>query len=817
MNQSLEKLKKLRGRTPDELRVRGAQMLSARAERYGLTGGARIPTDAALFRLIDEKQLKPSASSAESLIAHFRARTSPRFFASLVNREETMSELVRRFGPSAGESVIARARRICEGRFDLLGLCDLEFGTPPDFHLEPTSGKKSPLIHWSCFDELGTDLTGDKKIVWELNRCQYFTTLGRAYWHTLDEAYARAFVAHLNAWMDQNPPKLGINWASSLEVALRAISWLWALYFFRDSPHLTPKLYLRALKFLYLHATHLETYLSTYSSPNTHLTGEALGLFYLGTMLPEFRAARRWRATGERILLGELSRHVRSDGVYFEQSSYYHRYTTDFYIHLYILARANGERPAPLLEEKLTALLDHSMYITRPDGTTPFFGDDDGGRLVMLDESAPNDFRSALSTGAALFARADYKYVAGGATEETLWLLGREGLASFDNIDARSPENSSRAFNDGGYYVMRDAWSPEANYLLIDCGPHGALSCGHSHADALSIEVAARGRTLLVDPGTYSYTGTPELRDAFRSSAAHNTLTLDDESSSVPGGPFSWRSVAAASARDWISHHRFDYFEGSHDGYARLPEPAAHARSLLFLKDDYWIMRDRIMTGGSHRYDLRFHFAADARPTVETGSAAPLVRESKIDNPGLDLTVFGKDGGQWRSEEGWVSACYGQRSPAPVCVFSVEAEGAQEFVTFLVPMKAGERVADKREIEAEDGRAFEVARDKVRDLLLLTDAGQTVKATGVASDFAWTWLRFEGDSRRLKEMVLLGGRRLEIDGEELFAAVERTAFVFVTVKDDELHVETEAKGEFTVAGLGASRALVNGKARDLKR
>ena len=136
---------------------------------------------------------------------------------------------------------------------------------------------------------LDAAVTGDKKIVWELNRHQYFITLGQAYWLTGDQRYAQTFVSHLDSWMDQNPPKLGINWASSLEVAFRSISWLWALYFFKDSPALTAPTFLRTLKFLYLQARHLETYLSTYFSPNTHLTGEALGLFYLGTLLPEFR------------------------------------------------------------------------------------------------------------------------------------------------------------------------------------------------------------------------------------------------------------------------------------------------------------------------------------------------------------------------------------------------------------------------------------------------------------------------------------------------------------------------------------------------
>jgi hypothetical protein len=189
---------------------------------------------------------------------------------------------------------------------------------------------------------------------------------------TGDERTARVFTAHLDAWMDANPPKLGINWASSLEVAFRSMSWLWAFYFFKSSPSLSAETFKRAWKFLYLSARHLESYLSTYFSPNTHLTGEALGLFYLGTLLPEFKEAKRWQELGRQILIEQLPIHVKGDGVYFEQSSYYHRYTTDFYIHFLLLSRANKVKLPPAVEETLVLLLDHLMYITRPDGTTPF-------------------------------------------------------------------------------------------------------------------------------------------------------------------------------------------------------------------------------------------------------------------------------------------------------------------------------------------------------------------------------------------------------------------------------------------------------------
>jgi hypothetical protein len=790
MASALTKLKKLKGRSRAELRVRGAQALSVYAERSGLSSQVKVKSDKGLFQLLDAAHFSSSTLSAESVLEHFRRRTSPRFFAAFSDRAETIKEFRRRYGARAEESITARARRIIEGRFSLLGFEDLSFGNPPDWHLEPVTEKRAPLVHWSRIDYLDARVAGDKKIIWELNRHQYFQTLGRAYWLTNDESYAETFAAHLSAWMDRNPPKLGINWASSLEVSFRAISWLWACYFFKDSRHLTPALFLRALKFLYLHARHLETYLSTYFSPNTHLTGEALGLFYIGTLLPEFRAAARWRLTGRRILIDALQTQVRADGVYFEQSSYYQRYTADFYTHLYILSQINGAHPESILEAKLTSLLDHLLYITRPDGTTPLFGDDDGGRLVMLDEREAVDFRATLSHGAALFARPDYKYAAREAAEETLWLLGSKGLKAFDKLKAQPAVENSRAFEAGGYYVMRDDWEATSNYLLIDCGPHGAAGGAHAHADALSIELAAHGRTLLVDPATFTYTGSSEMRDLFRSTAMHNTLTVDDESSSVPAGPFKWKHVAQSSLRSWISRERFDFFEGRHDGYERLSSPATHVRSLLFIKGDYWIMRDRVLTTGKHAYGLHFHFGPDAAPSIERDGDEELVIENRVEAPGLEIMAFG-GGGRWHRKEGMVSRCYGERTTAPVLTFAVaEATGEQEFVSFLVPRRAQSSSISVRELPSVvGGRAFTAREGNVCDYVLMKAGGGLFRIERFASDFEWAWARLSDDGEVLEELVLIGGRRFFLDEREIVNEPERVEYVYARRSVDELRVE----------------------------
>ncbi len=218
----MSKMQKLRGISLDELRVRGLQAFAAFAERKNWSSQSWLPSDDAIRQLINRDQFGMRAT----------------FFAAFADPQATINELRRRW-PNAEKEIVERADRIAEGRFDLLAFRNLSFGTPIDWHLEPIAGKRAPLVHWSRLNYLDADLFGDKKIVWELNRHQYFITLGQAYWLTSDERYAEVFVAHVTSWMDQNPPKLGVNWASSLEVAFRSISWLWALYFFKNSPALT--------------------------------------------------------------------------------------------------------------------------------------------------------------------------------------------------------------------------------------------------------------------------------------------------------------------------------------------------------------------------------------------------------------------------------------------------------------------------------------------------------------------------------------------------------------------------------------------------
>ena len=290
MVKALNRLTKIR--SLDELVTRGGQAISALREQ---ARGSEIPTDQDFEGLIDRSYLEGRPATDHSLRDSFFASGHSTFFPVFEDQRRSTDRFRREFGDERVSAIVASADSLTEGRIDLLGLRGLFVSKEIDWHFEPVASKHSPLKHWKQFDELDPFETGNKKIIWELNRHQHFFTLGAAYWLTGDERYAKTFAAHLRSWIDTNPPGMGINWASSLEVAFRAMSWIWAFHFFQNSTHLLPALFKKAIKVLYLHGRHIEKYLSTYYSPNTHLTGEALGLYYLGTQLPFLERAAHWR------------------------------------------------------------------------------------------------------------------------------------------------------------------------------------------------------------------------------------------------------------------------------------------------------------------------------------------------------------------------------------------------------------------------------------------------------------------------------------------------------------------------------------------
>jgi hypothetical protein len=593
--------------------------------------------------------------------------------------------------PESAPRIVAAADHTLQRRFDLLGYRQLSFGDPIDWHLDPVARRRAPLLHWTLLGPLDAATVGDSKVVWELSRHQWLVRLGQAYRLTGDERYADMFAHTIRDWQHANPPGMGINWASSLEAGFRLISWCWALSLFRGAAALTPRLRADLVEGIAGHASRIERYLSHYFSPNTHLTGEALGLFYAGTLFPLLPGAARWRREAARILIREADRQILPDGVYMEQSTCYQSYTAEIYLHFVILASRNRIPVPDGVVRRLESLLDALIALRRPNGSLPQIGDGDGGRLLPLEPRLPGDASGIFSTAATVLKRGDYAWAAGGLTPDVLWLLGgTEGVEVFDRLESSLPAQApSRLLPDGGYAVMRTGWTNEADQVILDGGPLGChVSGGHGHADLLSVEASFRGEPYIVDPGTFRYTADEGWRSYYRGTAAHSTVEIDEVGQAVPNGPFGWVSRPRAQITRWTSTPELDAVAAEQHAYGRLQDPVVHRRAVFLVKPRYCVIVDDLAGAAEHRVRLRFQFA----PMSVTLDPSGWVRAGRGTQKGLLLHAFSTNAlkaaileGETDPRQGWVASDYGDHQPAPMLVYSVTARLPVRIVTLLLP------------------------------------------------------------------------------------------------------------------------------------
>lgn len=688
------KLERLKTMSLTEIACRSRQEASKWLERVGANGNGRGEPQEILKKLLTPEAFPklPSAGSdfaaaARLLWQRFQDTAASRFFEGATDGDA--ATLLRDEMPQAASRIVGAAERIFAGRFDLLGYPDLFFGDPIDWRLDPVTGRRSVLAHWSRIDPLDAAAVGDSKVVWELSRHQWLMYLGIAYRLTGEEKYARCAVEYFRQWIRANPPGVGIHWASSLEAALRIVSWSWSLFLFRGSEALGPELFLRMLECVSHHAVRVEKYLSYYFAPNTHLTGEALGLFYAGVLFPDLEGAPRWRELGATILIDECGRQILPDGVYFEQSICYQRYTAEIYLHFLILAERNGIALPPAVEQRVARLIDVLLTLRRPDGSLPDIGDADGGWLLPFDARAGNDGRGVFAVAAAFFNRPDYAWAAEVPASESLWLLGPARHKSCRRIAPTPPTDRSRSISDG-YVVMRSGWARDAHQLIFDTGPLSSPKSGHGHADLLSVQCSVFGEPYLVDAGTYSYTPEPAWRDFFRSSVAHSTVTVDGESQALPAGPFKWKDHPEARLRRWLSTDDYDFADAEHYAYARLSDPVVHRRRVVFVKRSYWIIVDDLLGSAEHRVDIRFQFAPlavvmeDDRWVRARGRRGGALLVRPFAAAPFRMNIFE---GSSTPIQGWVSPEYGQRVAAPALACSTESRLPLRIVTLLFPLE----------------------------------------------------------------------------------------------------------------------------------
>jgi hypothetical protein len=341
---------------------------------------------------------------------------------------------------------------------------------------------------------------------------------------------------------------------------------------------------------------------------------------------------------------------VREDGSHFEQSTYYHVYALDMFLFHAVISK-----PSATYKRRLARMADYLDALLGPDRHLPFFGDDDGGRWFH-----PYGSRAAFGCATLAAANCYFGENRWACEESHYWEQACWWLPAGPDRRTLTLPLRSQMFRNAGMAVLR---SPDVK-VVVDCGGFGRGSAGHSHADSLSLTVTADRDELLIDPGTFTYVGSEEERNAFRGTAAHNTVLIDGLDQADPVNPFRWANPPAASIISWETSDEEDILEAecAYGGFR-------HRRYIHFVKPFAVLIIDTV-TGakGDHRVEQLWHLASE-----EYGARLRFA-------------------GAVERRSGWHSRCFAQREPAPVLV-------AAAHTSLPAVMPAGICLSERTEID----------------------------------------------------------------------------------------------------------------------
>ena len=382
-----------------------------------------------------------------------------------------------------------------------------------------------------------------------------------------------------------------------------------------------------------------------------HLLKNIKALLFAGAAL-EAPCSARWWAKGEALLEQQLYEQILADGGHFERSPMYHSQVLEDLLEIRLWCAATGKRLAcaDLLSQKIESMAKFLRGILHPDGEIPLFNDS-----VLHGARPPAEL-----------------------------------LVMAETPDANVVESESPVtlFPATGYAVMRSRASRST--LIFDCGPIGPdYQPGHGHCDVLSYELSLHGQRVVVDTGVSTYEAGPE-RAFERSTAAHNTLRIDEEEQSEIWGSF------RVGRRPRVGHLRGDsngvlpFVSGEHDAYRRLG--VLHARKILLHAPDTWIVVDHLKGNGSHHVESFLHFhprvCVEAQADITKTSAGLTMQSWRLEfaDQAYRFATYGD--GQFEILRCWYAEQFGNRQPSTALRWAWQGKIPTGMIHIFTPVGA---------------------------------------------------------------------------------------------------------------------------------
>lgn len=483
------------------------------------------------------------------------------------------------FDKLSREFILSSADQTLNHDFDLLG-SGLRHLEPIPWHSDFKAGHtwKKGLFYRDYNIDFDTTRV-DGKTPWELSRCQQLLWLGEAYRITNKTEYAKEIIDEIDNWIDENPLMHSVNWTCAMDVAFRAVNWMYSIWLIQDAAVLDEKFLFRFQRSLFQHAFFIRNNLEKvvpYS--NNHYASDIVGLLYLGSLFDRCIKGRSWYKFAKREYFREIELQVLASGAHYERSISYHRMMTEMYSAAYYLLQRRGEKVPETVRLKLGKMYRFVADYTKPNGFAPQIEDNDDGRFLPF---VRRDFRN-------------HSYLLNeSSVEQALIRCGQKSI----NIPEKTGD-----YSDCGHWIQRKGDA----YLFITNGgqsrmPSPQTRVGtHTHNDLLSFELALGQEDVVVDPGTYHYLfSKPEGRNEFRSTKKHNTIMVDGEEQHSLSGSHLFVIDKNAVIDSDDSYH--------------TSSGLTHKREFT-LRDTELVIRDTVSKqGDNHQLVCRFHFAPDVK------------------------------------------------------------------------------------------------------------------------------------------------------------------------------------------------------------
>lgn len=516
----------------------------------------------------------------------------------------------------------------------------------------------------------------DNELRWQLHRHKWFTPMGKVYWLTKDERYAKEWLLQYMDWVVKNPlvkvaPEQyegGVKIADGLvenakfawrplETSHRVQDQISQFGLFLNSPNFTPEFLAEFLVNYYRNAHHV---MENYSEKGNHLLFEAQRMFFAGTFFPEYKEAALWQQSGMDILNREIGKQVYDDGGQFELDPHYHLASINIFCRAIEIAKANKMEQVIPKEyvDKVEKMIEFYANICFPDYTNPCFSDAKRGTRKA-------ELKNYLKWSTLFPENKQILYFAS---------QGKKGSL---------PQYLSKGFLTSGFFTFRNGWDKGATVMVVKAGPKGEWHC---QPDNGTFELWFNGNNKFPDSGSYIYGGDAEVqkaRDWFRQTCVHNTLTLNHAN----------LEVTSSKTLLWEPDGNTPMLVTENPGYAGLK----HRRTIFFVEKQYFVIVDEALGGATGVVNLNYHLA-DGKVKADCKTMSLATLHDGDSNVGLQC--FSEDKMTLKQSEGWYSIAYRQKTSRPSFSFDVEKRDGKpvRYITVILPTRKAEQRSNSAKI-----------------------------------------------------------------------------------------------------------------------